>query len=338
MNPVWAVGLNIALAAVTADRAALTRFEATEVHMGTNVTIVVYAESPDTANPALRAAFERIRRVDEIMSDYREDSELNRLSRQSPTPAPVPVSPPLWTVLQAARELSEASDGAFDVTVGPLSRLWRRARRQKQFPAATRLAEARESVGYRLLKLHPRERAVELLGPRMQLDLGGIAKGYAADQALEELRQRGLPRALVNAGGDLAIGDPPPGEDGWKVGVAPLGPAEPPSRLLSLARCGVATSGDAWQFVEIDGQRYSHILDPRTGLGLTDHAGVSLIAADGMTADALASAVSVLGPEAGLKLVDRTAGAAALVVRVEHDGIKTYESLRFRKLPRKESD
>jgi thiamine biosynthesis lipoprotein len=316
MNPTLLAGACLA-ALIVAPPASdpLQRFQATEVHMGTSVTIVVYADGENTANCALRSAFDRIAEVDAVMSDYRDDSELSRLSRLSPTPQPVGVSDSLWQVLQRAQDFSRASDGAFDVTVGPLSRLWRRARRQKQMPSEQRLAEAKRSVGYKLLRLHEKEQTVELLRAGMRLDLGGIAKGYATDRALAALRQKGVGRALVNAGGDLSIGDPPPDKTGWVVAVAPLGPDRPESRKLSLARCGIATSGDAWQFVELEGRRYSHILDPRTGLGLTDHSGVVVVAADGMTADALASTVSVLGPQAGLKLINATPGAEALVVR-----------------------
>ena len=165
----------------------------------------------------------------------------------------------------------------------------------------------------------------------MQLDLGGIAKGYAVDEALAVLAAADVTRALVDAGGDMRLGDPPPGKPGWRIGVAPLEADGPPSRRLSLSGVAVASSGDAWQYIEIDGTRYSHIVDPRTGLALTDHSSVTVVAPDGITADALASAVSVLGPEQGLKLIDATPGTAALIVRAPHGKVEMYRSRRWGK-------
>jgi thiamine biosynthesis lipoprotein len=179
------------------------------------------------------------------------------------------------------------------------------------------------------LRLDEKNKTAELLRPGMRLDLGGIGQGFAVDEALETLRELGIRRALVNGSGDIGAADPPPGETGWKVGIAPLEPGGKPSRVLLLANRAVSTSGDAFQFVEVDGVRYSHLVDPKTGIGLTDRSSVSIVAPDCTTADALASAVSVLGPKKGLALVERTAGAAALIVRAPQGQIETHVSKRF---------
>jgi thiamine biosynthesis lipoprotein len=192
---------------------------------------------------------------------------------------------------------------------------------------------ARALVGRHLVRLDPEHRTVELMKPDMRLDLGGIAKGYAVDQALAVLRKHGITRALVDAGGDIGLGDPPPAKRGWLIGVSPLEPGDPPSRFLWLSRVAIATSGDTRQFVQLDGVRYSHIVDPRTGLGLTDHSMVTIIAPDCTAADALASAVSVLGPKRGLKLVDATPGTAAFIVRAPQGKAQTYESCRWKTFP-----
>jgi len=294
--------------------------------MGSTFEIVVYAADPATAQRGLAAAFARIDQLNAIFSDYDAESEACRLSHASPMPAAVPVSAEMSAVLDYAIQLSRATDGAFDVTVGPLSRLWRRARRQKQLPAPARRDEALAGVGYRHLELDAAGRKVRLAAPGMRLDFGGIAVGFAVDEALAVLKQHGLTRALVNGSGDIVLGDPPPGETGWRIGVAPLEPDQPPSRFLRLAHCGVSTSGDAWQFVEIDHQRYSHIVDPKTGLGLTTRSSVTVIAPTGMAADALATAVSVLGVDRGMKLVERSAGTAALMVCVEDEKPRVHES------------
>ena len=193
------------------------------------------------------------------------------------------------------------------------------------------MAEARAAVGYRHLQLDHATHTARLLVPGMRLDLGGIAMGYAVDEAIAVLRARGIDRALVDASGDIGVGDSPPGKMGWTIGVVPLSADGTPSREILLANAAVATSGDAFQHVEIDGKRYSHIVDPRTGLGLTDRIGVAVIARDCLTADSLGTAVSVLGPKAGLALVEDTPGAAAFIVRPGDDGqVETFASARFR--------
>jgi thiamine biosynthesis lipoprotein len=310
-----------------------SRFEFSQIEMAVPVRIVLYAADEATADRAAEAAFARIRQLNGILSDYDPESELRRLCRESRAGNAVPVSKDLWQVLNHAQVLSERSGGAFDVTVGPLVRLWRRARRQHRMPSADRLEAARQRVGYRLLRLDPQRRAVELLKADMRLDLGGIAKGYAIDEALAVLREHGITRALVDAGGDIGLGDPPPDRPGWLIGVVSLEPGTPPSRFLWLSRTAIATSGDTQQFVEIDGVRYSHLVDPRTGLGLTDHGTVTVIAPDCTAADALASAASVLGPERGLKLVDQTPGAAAFIMRSPEGKVETFESCRWKRYP-----
>jgi thiamine biosynthesis lipoprotein len=300
--------------------------------MGVPFKLLLYAADQGTANRAAEAAFACVARLDGLMSDYKEESELSRLSAASPCPEGVPVSDPLWFVLSRAQELSVRSDGAFDVTVGPMVRLWRRSRRQKELPTPERLAEALAAVGYRHLELDAERHRARLLRPQMRLDLGGIAMGYAVDEVLKLLDQQGVHSALVDASGDIGVSDPPPGERGWKIGVAPMVPGGPPSRLLVLSRAAVTTSGDAFQFVEIEGKRYSHIIDPKTGLGLTDRSAVTVVAPDCITADSVTKAVLVLGPTAGLKLIDETQGAAAIVVRAAGDQAEVFESKRVGEL------
>jgi len=203
-------------------------------------------------------------------------------------------------------------------------------------PRPERLAEALAAVGADKIILDPAARTARLTAPRMRLDLGGIAKGYAADEALKVLRTLGLGAALINAGGDVTTGDAPPATDGWAIALRPQG-VEPTADTgpLLLANASVATSGDIFRYVEINGTRYSHIVDPKTGLGLTTRVGVSVVAPDGTTADALASAISVLGPKRGLALADQVDGVAAIVTRLKPGGAaevfrsKRASALRF---------
>jgi len=283
--------------------------------MGVPFRIVLYARDQPAANAAAAAAFKRIARLNDILSDYEMDSELSQLSRTAGEGKAIKVSDDLWKVLERAQRLARRTDGAFDVTVGPYTSLWRKARRERRLPAKHLLDETRAAVGYEKLQLDPNHRTAKLLVPGMRLDLGGIAKGYAVDEALDILRAQGIKSALVAGSGDLAMSDPPPGKKGWRIEVAPLDVTNaPPLRFVLLANAAIATSGDIFQRLEIDGKRYSHIVDPRTGLGLTDHSLVTVIARDCLTADSLATAVSVLGPSQGLQLIGETPGAAAHIV------------------------
>ena len=307
------------------------RFEFTQPQMGLPFRIVLYAPDPAAAQTAARAAFARIQQLNDILSDYDTDSELSRLSRTAGELRPVPLSDDLWFVLLRAQQLAARSGGAFDVTVGPYVSLWRKARREKKLPRSDLLAEARAAVGWENLQLDPRARTAKLLVPGMRLDLGAIAKGYAVDQALQVLRARGISRALVAGGGDMVAGDAPPGKRGWQIEVAPLDITNaPPARFVWLANSALATSGDVFQHLDLAGRRYSHILDPKTGVGLTDHSLVTVIAGDCITADSLATAVSVLGPQRGLKLIEETRGTSVHIVRQVDDRIEMTVSGVFR--------
>jgi thiamine biosynthesis lipoprotein len=289
-------------------------FEAVEPHMGTLVRIKLYADGARQAKAAFRAAFDRIAQLDDALSDYKPASELNRICRTA-VARPVEAGADLYRVLEASQKLAGETDGAFDVTLGPVIRLWRQARNTNRLPDSAVLREAAGRCGYRKLHLDPAKRTVMLDQAGMQLDAGGIAKGYAADAALSILAELGIGSALVAASGDLAFGDPPPGQHGWRIGVDSFDGPEPAfTRVLELSNAAVSTSGDQEQHLDIDGTRYSHIIDPATGMGLSHRITVTIIARYGIDADGLATAVSVLGPERGIALIERQAGAAALVV------------------------
>ena len=277
------------------------RFTYVSAHMGTTFRIVVYAEDAATARRGADAAFAHVARLDSLFSDYRADSEIALLASHAGDGVFVPVSLELWSILEDAQRWARRTDGAFDVTVGPLTRLWRWSARRAELPEAERLSAARTASGFRHLALDPSARRVRLDRPDMSLDLGGIAKGYAADAALRVLAKHGIETALVDAGGDLALGAPPPHEAGWLVAL-------PNGDSVRLARAGVATSGDAHRFVTLEGVRYSHIVDPRTGLGVVNAPTVTVVAPDASTADALASALTVMN----------RASAEALVRSVDH--------------------
>jgi FAD:protein FMN transferase len=304
----------------------LQLFQAVQPHMGTLVRIQLYASDAGRADAGFRAAFERIAKLDAIMSDYRADSEVNRVCLTA-VRKPVKVSADLFTVLAASRELAEETGGAFDVTLGPVTLLWRQARREHRLPEAGALREALQRSGYRKLHLDPAARTVMLHQEDMRLDLGGIGKGYAADAALSVLAEFGIRSALVAASGDLAIGDPPPGRKGWSVGIdAPSAGAEGFTRVLELCNAAVSTSGDSTQNLETGGVRYSHIIDPATGMGLTEPIAVSVVARRGIDADSWSTALSVLGPERGMALIEKHGGLSALFSIGRDASIRTVQS------------
>jgi FAD:protein FMN transferase len=311
----------------------LQRFEFSRPAMGTLITITLYAPDSAPAKAAAAAAFQRIDALEDVMSDYQADSELMRLCDQ-PFGTPVPVGKDLFDVLQRAQRTAKLSDGAFDVTVGPYVRLWRFARKRKVLPTPEEVAAARAAVGWQKLRLDAHTHTVTLLVPNMRLDLGSIGKGYSADQALQVLKARGIDRALVAASGDIAVGNPPPGQPGWKVGIAVLGSATNSApRTVLLHNAGISTSGDTEQFIEINGVHYSHIVNPATGLGLTNRIQATVIGPDATTTDSLDTTLSLLGIKRGLALADSLPHTAALMVTKDDGKTHTFLSRRFRAIP-----
>ncbi len=300
--------------------------------MGVPFRIVVYATDQSAANKALDMAYQRIKELNDIYSDYDPNSELSRLSRSSGRKTPVPVSHELLDILQVSDEISRQSNGAFDVSVGPYVRLWRRTRRQKQLPDSDRMEAARNSVGYQFIEVNPKQQTIGLLRENMRLDLGGIAKGYAADEAMKVLQEHGINSALIDASGDLLVSEPPPNTSAWTIGIAALKtPEGEPTQFLKISNVAVATSGDAYQFVEIDGTRYSHIVNPKTGMGLTTHSSVTVVAPTATLADAWASAVSVMGPKTGLRVIASQPKISALVLTLEEENAISVRSCDFPK-------
>lgn len=295
------------------------RCEFAAERMGTTIRIVMYAEDPEFAKDVAAEAFRLVDELNAVFSDYDPLSELSRLCALSRERAPTEkraISEPLFRVLLESRWLSEDSHGAFDVTVGGFTQLWRRARRQRELPSPERLAAARRSFGYRNVELDPEARTARLLVRDVRIDLGGIAMGYTLDALMRLLAERGVSRALIDGGGDVIVSNPPPGEAGWRVAIDDqLGEVGVREAAL-LANAAITTSGDGSNFVVIDGVRYSHLVDPRTGLGLTRRTAAVVIAKAAIDADSLATACCLLEPDAAIELL-RTRGAEGRIVRLD---------------------
>ena len=284
--------------------------------MGTKFSVVCYAESREVAEKAAAAAFSKAEEVNQVASDYLPESELSLLASQ-PVGKPIPISPLLYELLDFSRRLAEATKGSFDPTLGPLTKLWRETRANRTLPDAEKLKAARASVGWQHFTLDLKSRTITLHRPNMAFDLGGVAKGYAADLMLETLAEAGIPQALITAGGDIRLGAAPPGREGWNVAIKTFD-LSGNDEILTLSNAAVSTSGDLHQSVEIDGVKYSHILDPATGLGLTRRIAASVISENAKLSDTLATAACVLGAD-GSETLRKIPGVREVKIRVLQD-------------------
>ena len=282
--------------------------------MGIDARLVVYATNKQVVDRACEAAFKRIAQLDDIMSDYRPKSELMRLCGQ-PKGTPVKISDDLYRVFERAQTVSRRSGGAFDITVGPLVQLWRKARKDGKLPDSNLIEAAKKLVGYEKLTLNPKTHTATLAIDGMKLDLGGIAKGYAGDEALKVLRQNGIKSALIEMGGDLVLGDAPPKTKGWAVQVP-----NDKSKELFLHNCAISSSGDTEQFVVINGKRYSHVVDPKTGQGLSKRVQASIIAKDGLTTDPISTALTLLDKRGRARLLRWYPSTKTFIKLASEDG------------------
>ncbi len=318
--------------AATTAKQELQRFEYAEPHMGTEFRLVLYANEQSHADAASRAAFGRIGELDSLLSDYKADSELSRLNAQARDQASgwIAVGSDLWDVLNQAHQVSKRSNGAFDITVGACVRLWRRSLQQKELPDLERLKTALSTASWNSLELRQVDQKVRLARAGMRLDLGGIAKGYALDEALRTLREHGVPSELVDGGGDVAVGVAPPQREGWTVAMSEG--AWNGQQSLTLVNEALATSGDRYQHVVVDGKRYSHIIDPKTGLGLTQPRAATVRAPSAMVADAWASALCVMGQD-GAEAAMTAAGEAVQGVVFEADATDSAQGVTVEASP-----
>ena len=324
----WAAGLSAVLGgcqAVTPTQPVQERYSFQRMQMGVRSEVTLYAPSQAAARDAAALAFDEINRLEEIFSDYRPRSEVSRLcdlAREGPMTESVPVSEDLARILRASSEISRATGGDFDVTVGAATKLWRETRRAGKLPEASVLEAATATVGWESVQVDE-EGKVRLNKRGTRIDFGAIAKGYAAQRAVEVLTRAGFPTCMVALAGDVAVGDPPPGEAGWIVAVltgreGSGGGERSAPEEIRLRNAAVSTSGDASQWVEIEGRRFAHILDPKTGLGSARIRAATVIARDrggltgGMRADALSTALFLTeeSPEA----FARRFGVAVIVV------------------------
>jgi thiamine biosynthesis lipoprotein len=296
--------------------------------MGSPLNITLYTNDSIKAHKIATEAYKIADSLNLIYSDYLENSELNLLSKNSGTNEFIKVSPAFWDILKLSIEASQKSKGAFDITVGSIVKLWRKARKEKILPEKTVLKNTLQSIDYQHLIIDSITHSVKLLQPNTQLDLGGIAKGYVAQVIVDFCLKKGIEKVLVDAGGDLAMAaqDNKP----WKIGITIPNSEELIPQYLVLQNQAVATSGNMYQFVEINGKRYSHIVNPHTGLGVTHQRNVTVIAPDGATADWLATACSVLSVNKALRLIKSMPNCELLMAEIQKGKLKIWQSAGFK--------
>lgn len=328
--PLTAAVLGAAVAALDGRQSPAT----TRVHrllMGTSMTIEVSGGDDPARRAAIEEAFAAMAEVDRLMSHYRTDSEIAAVNRRAAA-APVPVSDPVMSVLRAAETISRRSGGAFDITVGPLMKLWGFYQKQPRVPTRAELDAIRPLVDYRGVTLDARAKTVRFARHGMEIDLGGIAKGFAVELAGGVLRRRGV-SGFVDAGGNQYFVGTPPSHTRWNVGI------EDPDRrgallgVLNLSGGAVATSGNYQNAFEIGGRRYGHILDPRTLVPSEVSLSVTIVAKDATIADGLTKAVFLLGPAAGRALAESFPGTSALIAtRAQNGGVTLTMSEALRRV------
>jgi len=286
-------------------------FKYHQVAMGTVVEITLVGEDEEIARKAALQAFQEVKRIEHLMSPWIESSDVSRINRSAGNDG-VRVSPETVEVLKRAQEVSKLSEGGFDITVGPLVQLWRKARERGMPPEMEEVKENLNLVNFRNLKIHYGGK-VSLRKKGMNIDLGGIAKGYAVDKAFELLRDLGYKNLIVNAGGDLRVGGSKP-EGPWSIGIQHPRDPEKIMARISVSDTAVATSGDYEKFFIHQGKRYHHILNPKNGFPAEGCQSVTVLHNEGATADALATAIFVLGSEIGYALCQRLEGVECLIV------------------------
>ena len=272
-----------------------TRYQFSHPQMGTIFKIVLFVNVSLSGVYASQKAFIRLDELNLCLSDYREDSEINRLCRTSGTGEYVKISNDLWHILQESAKAAQLSKGYFDVTIGPMTQLWRRMKRQKILPSPQQIAEARAKVGIENIIFNVENQSVMLKKQGIRIDFGGIGKGFAEDEMMKILQQNGIKSAMIEAGGNILVSETPTDSPrGWEIMIE--------KKKKYLKNCGISTSGNAYQFVEIEGKKYAHILDPRTGIGFTKPRQVSVIAKDGTSSDWLSTALYLMPKKLGKAL------------------------------------
>jgi thiamine biosynthesis lipoprotein len=293
------------LLAAASPREALHRHEATRLSMGCSYGIVAYGRDAEALPRAVEAALDEVDRIDRLMSHYKPDSPLSRLNREAAA-GPVGVDPELLAFIAEALRYGRDSQGAFDITVGPLMKTWGFFRGEGRLPSSGELEALRGRIGYQHVHVDQGDGTIRFDQPGVELDLGGIAKGYAVDRAIGVLRRAGITTAFVSAGGSTVYGlGAPPGETGWEVRLQDPLDARRVALVARIRDRAFSVAGTSEKFFEVDGVRYSHIMDPRTLRPVQGVLTVAVSTDTGTAGDAMDDVLFVLGVEASRRCLPR---------------------------------
>ncbi len=300
------------------------KFSYSEMKMGSAFNLIIVSADSNKANHLARKSYELVDSLNHIFSNYDSSSELSKINASAGL-LPYKMSRAMLDLVQKSQYAYIQSKGAYDISIGPLSSLWRNARKAKLFPEASTVLATKKLVGFAQVKINKRLGTIFLPNANMQLDFGGIAKGYIAQWVINFLKANGIQQALVDAGGDIVMSGPPLNQQGWLIGVnLPETTDDLLNKKLQLSNCSVATSGDVYQFIEYKGVKYSHIINPLTGYGVTNLRNVTIIAKTGATADWLATACSILPIKEAKQLA--ISHQAALLITTLKNGKLVFEA------------
>jgi thiamine biosynthesis lipoprotein len=300
------------------------KFSYSEMKMGSAFNLIIVSADSNKANHLARKSYELVDSLNHIFSNYDSSSELSKINASAGL-LPYKMSTAMLDLVQKSQYAYIQSKGAYDISIGPLSSLWRNARKAKLFPEASTVLATKKLVGLNQVKINKRLGTIFLPNANMQLDFGGIAKGYIAQWVINFLKANGIQQALVDAGGDIVMSGPPLNQQGWLIGVnLPETTDQLLNKKLQLSNCSVATSGDVYQFIEYKGVKYSHIINPLTGYGVTNLRNVTIVAKTGATADWLATACSILPIQEAKQLA--ISHQAALLITTLKNGKLVFEA------------
>jgi FAD:protein FMN transferase len=312
-------------------RAQLQRFSFSQPKMASPFIITFYDDDSAHATITAQQCFALVDKYVLVYSDYIDSSELNLLCAKSGSGVAVPVSAALMDIMLQCKTAFEKSGGSFDITLGPLTRLWRKARKEKIFPNDKSIKEKLAVTGFSKIIIGSLQQTILLTQKGMQLDLGGIAQGCIAQKVINFLKENNIVNALVNVSGDIAVIGKPPGMPGWTIGInVPQSNKELLNKKLLITNKAVTTSGDVYQYMEYRGKRYSHIINPKTGYGITSRRNVTVIANDATTADWLTKACSLLPINKAKKLTQQL-HAEFLITEIKKDKLVFYTTKGFKK-------
>ncbi len=300
------------------------KFSYSEMKMGSPFNLIIVSNDSNKANHLAQKSYELVDSLSHIFSNYDTSSELSKINASAGL-LPYKMSTAMLDLMQKSQDAYIQSKGAYDISIGPLSALWRNARKSKLFPEASTVLSTKKLVGFAQVKINKHLGTIFLPTFGMQLDFGGIAKGYIAGRIIDYLKTNGILQALADAGGDIVMSGAPLNQKGWLIGVnLPETTDDLLNKKLQLSNCSVATSGDVYQFIEYKGVKYSHIINPMTGYGVTNLRNVTIIAKTGASADWLATACSILPIQEAKQLA--LSHNAALLITTLKNGKLVFES------------